>query len=101
MYHYVCIRDEYISKTSLRNEYVHYEYIVVPFGLSNAPTNFMCLMNGVFKEFLDKFIIVFLDDILIYSKSEEEHEDHLRITPHIMRENKLYAKLRKFPFYQK
>ena len=64
-YHHVHSKDEDISKTSFRTRYGHYEYIVVPFGLSNAPTTFMCLMNGVFKDFLDKFIIVFLDDILV------------------------------------
>jgi hypothetical protein len=61
-----------------RTKYGSYEFTVVPFGLSNAPSFFMCLMNGVFMEYLDKFVIVFLDDILIYSKSEEDHEKHLR-----------------------
>jgi hypothetical protein len=75
--------------------------MVVPFGLSNAPTIFMCLMNGVFREYLDKFVIVFLDDILIYSKSEEEHEKHLRMVLQVLREHKLYAKLSKCIFYQK
>jgi hypothetical protein len=67
--------------------YGHYEFIVVPFGLSNAPTVFMCLMNGVFREYLDKFVIVFLDDILIYSKLEEEHEHHLRMVLQVSREH--------------
>jgi hypothetical protein len=58
-----------------------------------VPTIFMCLMNGVFREYLEKFVIVFLDDIIIYSKSEEEHEKHLRMVLNILRENKLYAKL--------
>jgi hypothetical protein len=74
---------------------------VVPFGLSNAPAIFMCLMNGVFREYLDKFLIVFLDDILIYSKSEEEHEHHLRMVLKVLREHQLYAKLSKCSFYQK
>ena len=100
-YHQVHIKDEYTSKMDLRTKHGHYEYIVVPFGLSNSPTTFMCLMNGVFKEFLDKFIIVFLDDILIYSKSEKEHEVHLRITLQILRGNWLYAKLSKCSFYPK
>jgi hypothetical protein len=68
---------------------------VVPFGLSNGPVVFMCLMNGVFQDYLDKFVIVFLDVIIIYSKSEEEHEDHLRMVLKVLREHKLYAKLTK------
>jgi hypothetical protein len=72
---------------------------MVPFGLSNAPVVFMCLMNGIFNEYLDKFVIVFLDDILIYSKLEEEHEKHLRMVLHVLREHHLYAKLSKCSFY--
>jgi hypothetical protein len=60
---------------------------VVPFGLSNAPTIFMCLMNGVFRDYLDKFVIVFLDEILVYSKLEEEHEQHLRMVLQVLREH--------------
>jgi hypothetical protein len=74
---------------------------MVPFGLSNAPTVFMCLMNGIFREYLDKFFIVFLDDILIYSKLEEEHEQHLRMVLQVLREHRLYAKLSKCSFYEK
>jgi hypothetical protein len=70
-YHQVRIKDEDISKTAFRTRYGHYEFTVVPFGLSNAPTVFMCLMNGVFRNYLDKFFIVFLDDILVYSKTKE------------------------------
>jgi hypothetical protein len=72
-YHQVRIKEEYTSKTTFRTRYGHYESTIVPFGLSNALEVFMCLMNGVFREYLDKFLIVFLDDILVYSKSEEEH----------------------------
>jgi hypothetical protein len=100
-YHQVRIKGEYISKTVFRTRYGHYEFTVVPFGLSNAPTVFMCLMNGVFREYLDKFVIVFLDDILIYSKSEEENEQHLRMVLQILSEHQLYAKLSKCSFYQK
>jgi hypothetical protein len=75
----VRIKEEEISKTTFIMRYNHYEFIVVPFGLSNAPTVFMCLMNGVFISYLDKFFIIFLDDILIYSKPEEEHKQHLRM----------------------
>jgi hypothetical protein len=62
-------------------KYGNYESIVMPFGLTNAPTNFMCLMNGVFRAYLNKVVIVFLDDILIYSKIKDEHEHHLRLVP--------------------
>jgi hypothetical protein len=99
-YHQVRIKDEDISKTAFRIRYGHYEFTVVSFGLSNAPVVFMCLMNGVFRDYLDKFVIVFLDDILVYSKSEEEHEKHLRMVLQVLREHQLYAKLRKCLFYQ-
>jgi hypothetical protein len=75
--------------------------MAVPFRLTNAPTVFMFLMNGIFINYLDKFVIVFLDDILIYSKSEEEHEHHLRMVLEVLREHQLYAKLSKCYFYQK
>jgi hypothetical protein len=100
-YHQVRIKEEDINKTSFRTRYGHYEFTVVPFGLSNAPIVFMCLMNGIFREYLDKFVIVFLDDILIYSKSEEEHEKHLKMVLQVLREHQLYAKLSKCSFYQK
>jgi hypothetical protein len=74
---------------------------MVQFGLSNALVVFMCLMNGVFQEYLDKIVIVFLDDILVYSKSEEEHEHHFEIMLQVLREHQLYAKLSKCSFYQK
>ena len=73
----MCIKDEDVNKTTFRTIYGHYEYTILPFGPTNAHVTFMCLMNGVFKELLDKFIIVFLDDILVYSKSEEKHEENI------------------------
>jgi hypothetical protein len=100
-YHQVRIKEEDISKTTFRTRYGHCEFTLVPFRLSNAPIVFMCLMNGVFREYLDQFVIVFLDDILIYSKSEEEHEHHLRMVLQVLREHRLYAKLSKCSFYQK
>jgi hypothetical protein len=100
-YHQVRIKEEDINKTTFGTRYKHYEFTVVPFGLSNAPTVFMCLVNGVLREYLDRFVIVFLDDILIYSKLEEEHEQHLRMVLQLLRENKLYVKLSKCIFYQK
>jgi hypothetical protein len=99
-YHQVRIRYEDINKTSFKTRYGHYKFTVVPFGLSNAPIVFMCLMNGVFREYLDKFVIVFLDDILVYSKLEEEHENHLRMVLQVLREHRMYAKLIKCSFYQ-
>jgi hypothetical protein len=100
-YHQVRIKEEDIHKTTFRTRYGHYEFVVVPFGLTNAPAIFMCLMNDIFRNYSDKFVIVFLDDILIYSKSEEEHEHHLRLVLQVLREHKLYAKLSKCSFYQK
>ena len=100
-YHQVRIKEEDISKTTFRTSYGHYKFIVVPLGLTNALAMFMCLMNKVFRKYLDKFVIVFLDDILIYSKLEEEHEEHLRIALQVLRENQLYAKLSKCLFYQR
>jgi hypothetical protein len=95
------INDEDINKTSFRTRYGHYEFTVVSFGLSNVLAVFMCLMNGVFRDYLEKFVIVFLDDILVYSKTKEEHEQHLRMVLQVLREHQLYAKLSKCSFYQR
>ena len=92
--------NEDIGKIAFITRYGHYEFTIVPFSLTNAPTVFMCLMNGVFRKYLDKFVIVFLDDILIYSKTEEEHEQYLRLVMQVLREHQLYAKLSKCSFYQ-
>ena len=80
--------------------YGNYEFVVVPFGLTNALATFMFLMNSAFNRYLDNFVLIFLDDILIYSKNEEEHEDHLRLTLQLLKEHQLYAKLRKCDFYK-
>ena len=73
--------------------------MVVPFGLTNAPATFMCLMNNVLNKFLDKFVLVFIDDILIYSKNRKEHEEHLRFVLQVLREYQLYAKFSKCEFF--
>ena len=91
-YHQVRIKDGDIHKTTFITRYGHYEFVVVPFGLTNAQATFMCLMNSIFSRYLDKFVLVLLDDILSYSKNEEEHEEHLRLTLKSLREHKLYAK---------
>jgi hypothetical protein len=78
-----------------------YEYTVMSFGLTNAPTYFMYLMNKVFMEYLDKFVVVFNDDILVYSRSEEDHEEHLHLALQKLREHRLYARLSKCEFWMK
>jgi hypothetical protein len=88
------IREYDIPKTTFVTRYGSYEYTVMPFGLTNAPSYFMNMMNKVFMEFLDKFVVVFIDDILIYSKSNEEHKKHLRLIMEKLREHKLYAKFK-------
>jgi hypothetical protein len=100
-YHQVRIKGEDIHKTSFRTRYGNYEFVLVPFGLTNAPATFMCLMNNVLSKFLDKFKLVFIDDRLIYSKNREEHEEHLRLVLQVLREHQLYAKLNKCDFFQK
>lgn len=98
-YHQLWIHDGDIHKTAFRTWYGHYEFTVVPFSLTNTPSVFMCLMNGVFHEYLDQFVLVFFDDILIYSRSMEEHEEHLRQVLQCLRESQLYANAKKFDFF--
>ncbi|GKA00288.1 putative reverse transcriptase domain-containing protein [Tanacetum coccineum] len=98
-YHQLRVREEDIPKTAFRTRYGHYEFQVMPFGLTNAPTVFMDLMNRVCKPYLDRFVIVFIDDILIYSKSRKEHEGHLRLILKLLKEEKLYAKFLKCEFW--
>ncbi|XP_057250746.1 uncharacterized protein LOC104908979 [Beta vulgaris subsp. vulgaris] len=100
-YHQLRIKPEDISKTVLRTRYGHYEFTVMPFGLTNAPAIFMDLMNRVFKSYLNKFVVVFIDDILVFSRNLIEHEEHLRKVLEVLRERKLYAKLKKCEFWLK
>ena len=87
-----------IPKTAFRTRYSHYEFLVMSFELTNAPAIFMDLMNRVCRPYLDKFVIVFIDDILIYSRSKEEHGQHLRLIQELLRNEKLYAKFSKCEF---
>ena len=98
-YYQLKIKGIDVPKTAFRTRYGHYEFMVMPFGLTNAPAAFMDLMNRVFRPYLDRFVIVFIDDILVYSGSREKHAEHLGIVLETLREHQLYAKLSKFQFW--
>jgi len=98
-YHQIKVKDEDMQKTAFRTRYGHYEYKVMPFGVTNAPGVFMEYMNIIFHKYLDQFVVVFIDDILIYSKTEAEHAEHLKIVLQVLKEKKLYAKLSKCEFW--
>ena len=97
-YHQLKVRENDVSKTAFRTRYGHYEFLVMPFELTNASVAFMDLMNRVFSSYLDKFVIVFIDDILVYSGSPEEHAEHLRTVLQILKERQLYDKFSKCQF---
>ncbi|GJR68903.1 putative reverse transcriptase domain-containing protein [Tanacetum coccineum] len=98
-YHQLRVREEDILKTAFRTRYGHYEFQVMPFGLMNTPVVFMDLMNRVCKPYLDKFVIVFIDDILIYSRNKKEHEEHLKAILELLKKEELYAKFSKCEFW--
>ncbi|GJT96059.1 putative reverse transcriptase domain-containing protein [Tanacetum coccineum] len=98
-YHQLRFREEYIPKTAFRTRYGHYEFQVMPFGLTNAPAIFIDLMNRVCKPYRDKFVIVFIDDILIYLKNKQEHEEHLKLILELLKKEELYAKFSKCEFW--
>ena len=98
-YHQLRIRESDIPKTAFRTRYEHYEFLVMSFGLTNAPVAFMDLMNRVFRPYLDRFVIIFIDDILVYSRSELEHERHLGLVLQTLRQYQLYAKFSKCEFW--
>ena len=93
------VKKEDIQKTTFRTHYGHYEFLVMPFGVTNAPTVFMNLMNRIFSLYLDKFVLVFIDDFLVYSKNEEEHVEHLRVVLQTFRLEQIHAKLSKYEFW--
>ena len=101
-YHQLRVVEEDVPKTTFRTRYGHYEFLVMPFGLTNAPAVFKDLMNRVCKPYLDKFVIVFIDDILIYSRTEQDHVQHLRLKLELLKNEKLYGKsfgFKKFTFW--
>jgi hypothetical protein len=98
-YHQIKVKDDDIQKTAFRTCYGHYKYSVMPFGVTNVPRVFMEYMNHIFHAYLDRFVVVFIDDILIYSKSEEEHAEHLKIVLQVLKQKKLHAKLSKCEFW--
>ena len=100
-YYQLRVKEGDVPKTAFRTRYGHYEFLVMPFGLTNAPTAFMDLMNRVFRPYVDQFVVVFIDDILVYSKDAHEHEQRLKIVLETLREKKLYAKLSKCDFLLK
>ncbi|KAA3473660.1 DNA/RNA polymerases superfamily protein [Gossypium australe] len=97
-YYQLLVKDSDVPKTTFRTRYGHYEFLVMPFGLTNTPAVFLDLMNRIFRPYLDRFGVVFIDDILVYSRDENEHADHLRTVLQTLREKQLYAKFSKFGF---
>jgi len=95
----VHIKEEYIYKTTFNTNYANYEFIVIHLGLTNDPTTFFCLMKSVLCPYIEKFLIVFIDDILVYSKNEEKHVENLTLVLRLLREHQLYVRLSKCNFF--
>ena len=98
-YHQLRIKDADVHKTAFRTRYGYYEFLVMSFGLTNAPATFMDLMNHVFRSYVDRFVVVFIDDIVVYSKDREDHDTHLRVMLKTLRKEQLYAKMSKCEFW--
>ena len=98
-YHQLRIKDADVHKTAFRTRYGHYEFLVMSFGLTNAPAAFMDLMNRVFRPYVDRFVVVFINDIFVYSKDWEDHDTHLRVVQETLRKEQLYAKMSKCEFW--
>ena len=99
-YHQVRIKNKDIFKTTFRTRYGHYEFVIIPFGLTNVPDAFICLMDNILSNYLDNFVVVFIDNILIYSNNGQEHKEHLRIVLQILREQQHYAKFSKCDLFK-
>src|SRR5271163_792015 len=97
-YHQIRIKKQDVHKTAFRTRYGHYEFLVMPFGLTNTPATFIILMNDIFKKYLDQFVVIYLDDILIYSKTKEEYLKHVRLVLKKLKEHHLYGKMSKCEF---
>ena len=97
-YHQLKIKESDVPKTAFRTRYGHYKFLIMPFGLTNAPAIFMDRMNRVFHSYLDQFVIIFIDDILVYSRNVEEHAHHFRTVLQTLRDRELYAKFSKCEF---
>ena len=98
-YHQLRIKNADVHKTTFRTWYEHYEFLVMPFGLTNALSTFMDLMNRVFRPYVDRFVVVFIDDIIVYSKDRDDHDTHIRVVLETLRNEQLYAKLSKCEFW--
>jgi Reverse transcriptase (RNA-dependent DNA polymerase) len=99
-YYQIRMRDTDIPKTCIRTRYGSFEFLVMPFGPTNAPSTFQAVMNNFFREYLDDFVMVYIDDILIFSRTEEDHFRHVKLILKLLRQNKLFAKLSKCEFHR-